>query len=611
MSCSPSLDACPGLDASPSRTTPKRTESDITVAAAKEGHTPLDNESPPRKRQKTEGGGDQAISASSLGAPGSALLDLPLDVLLEILTHVDPLSLRHVSRTSRALRDTLTGPRSNWIWRASYANTDHGLPPAPDDMTVPQFLSLLVDRVCDVCHASPDLKDPLDRIKRIPVHTNPVCDSTQMAREEDMTRFPMVREIQGYFGPQYPLYKIFPASEPHDDRCTYRRYPRVLIQRVANEFLCDTDGKSEEDKKAWIVRREQEYESVIKHAAACHEWEIDEQRKRRAKEEEIRGERLETINQRLNDLNIDIDEPQEFKKQLSTRLTAPPRPSYCFTDKYFPTPVHSTPIEIYDLVREARSLTEEDWTTLQDWLLQAAMAEKRRQLLEGRYAALKQAYYQSMEPKSYREQRLFPSICTLANWDEVIEVIEATPLERHLAANDMRAFVDQLAQARFPQWRAAFEAELVAKLNAVDPECEHPATVADLRLATSVFSPRNSEPGLGEPLRYPELLAWSPRGTSLMHHPAGSYHAVRKCPPWSAHEVQVDVWRSRLAARLVAMAGLDSAKATCADMSRQRVWFARAHDVDMVHRGQRLYLNDFVATVRLSRVLWPTSFRAN
>ena len=97
-----------------------------------------------------------------------------------------------------------------------------------------------------------------------------------------MTRFPMVREIQGYFGPQYPLYKIFPASERQyqipscaslpltDDiiayyaRYTYRQYPRVLVQRVASDFLCDTEGKSEEDKKAWIVRRAEIYESVIK-----------------------------------------------------------------------------------------------------------------------------------------------------------------------------------------------------------------------------------------------------------------------------------------------------------------------------------------------------------
>ncbi|KAL1685557.1 hypothetical protein GGG16DRAFT_118754 [Schizophyllum commune] len=328
MSRTPSLDACHSLDASPARMT-RRTDSDIMVAAVEEGHTPLDHELPPRKRQKTEDEGDQATSASSLGAPGSALLDLPLDVLLE-LSH-DPAS--HLELTI-----LLLDPHPHWIWRASYANTDHGLPPAPDDMTVPQFLSLLIDQFCDVCHASPDPKDPLDRIKRIPVHTNPVCDSTQMAREEDMTRFPMVREIQGYFGPQYPLYKIFPASEPY--------YAR--------------------------------------------------------------------INQRLKDLNIDVDEPQEFKKQLSTRLKTPPIPPYYNDkrDKYFPTPVYSTPIEVYDLVREAQPLQEEDWSTIREWLLDAAKAEKKRQVREGRYSAFKEAYSQFMDRKSHRRKCLLPSLCT-------------------------------------------------------------------------------------------------------------------------------------------------------------------------------------------------------
>lgn len=169
----------PRPDTPPTGTTSSRSES---VTYTDKDNMPLDNElpaiqPPPRKRHKTEDGGGKVSSAANINTPVSALLQLPLDVLLEvrrvaashhiaqsdfatrahffpqILTHVDPMSLRHVSRTSQALRDTLTGPRSNWIWRASYANTDHGLPPAPSDLTVPQFLSLLVDQFCDVCRS--------------------------------------------------------------------------------------------------------------------------------------------------------------------------------------------------------------------------------------------------------------------------------------------------------------------------------------------------------------------------------------------------------------------------------------------------------------------------
>ncbi|KAL1727693.1 hypothetical protein EV714DRAFT_216743 [Schizophyllum commune] len=588
----------PRPDAPPTGTTSSRPKS---VTCTDKNSMPLDDElpaiqPPPQKRQKTEDGGGKVSSAANLHATVSALLELPLDVLLEILTHVDPMSLRHVSRTSQALRDTLTGPRSNWIWRASYANTDHGLPPAPEDITVPQFLGLLVDQFCDVCHASPDPKDPFDGIRRIWAARIKYCKHCSYFRgqtvyDEDMTRFPMVRDIKGFFGPQYPLYKIFPASEPYNDRCTYRQYPRVLVQRLVNEFLCDTDGKSEGDKRAWIIRRAEKYESVIKHAELCHKWEMQERQKRHEREGELRKERLAVIKQRLQDLDIDVDEPEAFKKEFKRLLVTPPRPSYYKIDKYSPRPVLSTPIEIYNLVREGRPLTEEDWSTIRDWLLQAAKAEKRRQILEGRYSAFKKAYYQFLDLKSRREQCMLPSICTLANWEEVVDLIEGTSLEQDLSAIDMRAFVDGLAQTRFSEWRATFEAELVAKLNATDPEREHPATTADLHLATSVFSLRDSV--LGWPVWYPELLSRSPFAWG-MGCPKSSYHAVRKCPPWSAREVQADGWRRRLAARLVIMAGLDPATATDDDMGARHVWFARADDVAMLHHGKRAYLMKLV-----------------
>ncbi|KAI5900851.1 uncharacterized protein SCHCODRAFT_02662305 [Schizophyllum commune H4-8] len=596
----PAMRQFPRPDASPTGTTSSLPESVESVTYTDKDNVPHDNELtaiqlPSQKRQKTKDGGGKVSSVSNLHAPVSALLDLPLDVLLEILTHVDPMSLRHVSRTSHALRDTLTGPQSNWIWRASYANTDHGLPPAPDDVSVPQFLSLLVDEVCDVCHASPDPKDPFDRIERIWAARTKYCRncwyySDELVREENMTCFPMVREMQGYVGPQYPLYKIFPASEPYCDRCTYRRYPRVLAQRVANEFSYDTEGKSKEDKKAWIVRQAEKYENVIKHAELCHKWEKQEMRNRQERKEEVRKGRLEAIKQRLWDLEIDVDDAQVFKEEFKGLLTTAPLTQYDEerTPKYFPRPVHSTPIAIYNLVGEARSLTEEDWSTIQDWLLQAAKAEKRRQILEGRYSAFKRAYRQFLDLKSYRKKCLYPSICTLANWDDVVDLIEGTPLEQDLSSEDMRAFINKLAEGRFSRWRAAFEAELVAKLNAADTEREHPATRADLKLATSVFSHKSGSESYGL-LWYPDLLGWYPRPWGLPH-PVDSYYAVRKCPPWSAHEVQVEGWRRSLAARMVSMARLDPATATFTKMNYQLVWFARTDEVAMLHHGKRAFL---------------------
>ena len=70
---------------------------------------------------------------------------------------------------------------------------------------------------------------------------------------------------------------------------------------------------------------------------------------------------LSRIRQRLQDLDIDVDDPEAFKKEYNALLVTAPLTQYDEerTPKYFPWPVHSTPIEIYYLVRKAQPLTEE------------------------------------------------------------------------------------------------------------------------------------------------------------------------------------------------------------------------------------------------------------
>ena len=39
---------------------------------------------------------------------------------------------------------------SLWLWKNSYTDTEHGLPPIPDDLTIPKFVGFVIDEVCDV-----------------------------------------------------------------------------------------------------------------------------------------------------------------------------------------------------------------------------------------------------------------------------------------------------------------------------------------------------------------------------------------------------------------------------------------------------------------------------
>lgn len=235
-----------------------------------------------------------------------------------------------------------------------------------------------------------------------------------------------------------------------------------------------------------------------------------------------------------------------------------------------------------------------DWSKMRDWLFEAAKAESKFTIFERRFCALRQSYAQLLEHQSEAETRTLPSVICLTNWEEVVSLIEGTPIEQQLTVEDMRAFIDSLAETRFSEWRAAFEDELVQKLNAADPVRERPATTANLALATSVFCPFKENV-----LWYDKILRWEPipwgSGTQQ-----SSYHDVRQQVPWSAREICVEGWRLRVAAQLVSLAGLDPATATYSDMDARLLWFALADDVPLIHEGKKVYLLRWRNAVRLS-----------
>ncbi|KAL1677708.1 hypothetical protein EV122DRAFT_213473 [Schizophyllum commune] len=556
------MSSSPTPDASPTRATSTCSES---VTSTDNNGPPLHRkattiEPPPRKRLRTEDDGGKVSSASNLHAPASALLNLPLDVLLEILSHVDPMSLRHVSRTSQALRDTLTGPRSDWIWRASYANTDHGLPSVPNDMAVPQFLSFLVDRVCDFCQECPS---PGNYIKRIWAARIKCCNrrswrSENMVHEIDMDIFPIVREIKTILGPEYPLHKVFPSSEYHCQPC-YREYPRALVECLAAEF------SQVADKKAWLIKREKEHENVLEHAGTCSRWDLKQLWKRQAMTKEVREERVREITKRMRRLEMGCEESAAIKDEQAWQLRHGSATRY-FCVREGDHGHYSIPDGIYDLIHKCEPLADDDWLSIQAWLLHAAKQLQRRMTLQARYRALREAYAKSSCHSECDECCMHPSMGDLVTFKEVTDLIEGTSVDQHLTADDMHALIDKLSPARFDAWLASCQSALVDMLNAADSHRARPATTADLHLATSVIN-------MGCTVYwYPHVLRkrtgfsyWSDAATD----PDDPQWIVRE-RAWSAKAVSIEPDRIRLATRLVTLAGLDPMAATIEDVRYAR-----------------------------------------
>ncbi|GAA6040099.1 hypothetical protein JCM8097_002028 [Rhodosporidiobolus ruineniae] len=113
-----------------------------------------DNAQPGKKKwrkstTRTKSKGKSKVSKKAEGKLAK-LLELPVDILTEVASHLDPLSLLYLSRTSKSFHRLLASRASTSIWQSSRDKV--GLPDLEaDDLTKMQYASLLYEKICHVC----------------------------------------------------------------------------------------------------------------------------------------------------------------------------------------------------------------------------------------------------------------------------------------------------------------------------------------------------------------------------------------------------------------------------------------------------------------------------
>ncbi|KAH8814732.1 hypothetical protein DL96DRAFT_1624761 [Flagelloscypha sp. PMI_526] len=86
------------------------------------------------------------------GLLGNMFNLFPLDIVLEVFSHVDLEDLMSLSRVSRQLKSTLFAPSARRVWKIVRENTDGPAEyPKPDSMPEPVYASLLYDTYCTEC----------------------------------------------------------------------------------------------------------------------------------------------------------------------------------------------------------------------------------------------------------------------------------------------------------------------------------------------------------------------------------------------------------------------------------------------------------------------------
>ncbi|KAL1661167.1 hypothetical protein GGF50DRAFT_118261 [Schizophyllum commune] len=378
--------------------------------------------SQPRKRQKTlprdfEEGDDLDTQPLEQAFP---LSELPLDVLFENVA---------------SLVSTLMNRSSSWLWKNSYTTTDHELPPAPDDLTIPKFLGFIVDDICDCCHklVPKDTYDGRSLVKRIwTAHLRCCRDfslptSEHVVHEREMRSIKIVRDVHRYFGRDYSLAALFPGFYADWDFPRVHLYPHAAINELVAQLEHDNQRKLMEDKKKWLANRASEHLKVREHARSCEVWKDAALRKRLGEIAKIKKERLKAIIARLNQ-----DGWQEEVNRVS--------PSLEFCE--------------HALVDKAQPLTCEEWAQIRTPLRQFVKRLNHRfyeedclRVFAERYDLLRYVYHQFLKGKPQRI--LLPGVGDLVTFEEVTDLIEGAPIERKLLSTEIDTRIEEIAPTRF------------------------------------------------------------------------------------------------------------------------------------------------------------------
>lgn len=86
------------------------------------------------------------------GKPGSlqGILQLPVELLFDILELMHPMDLLHLSRTSKDLRKIVLNKRYKPVWEAAYENYQELYAP-PESVPHPKWTAMMYDDArCDV-----------------------------------------------------------------------------------------------------------------------------------------------------------------------------------------------------------------------------------------------------------------------------------------------------------------------------------------------------------------------------------------------------------------------------------------------------------------------------
>ncbi|KAF8958278.1 hypothetical protein BDZ97DRAFT_1762293 [Flammula alnicola] len=376
-----------------------------------------------------EEGSSSSLRRTNSRAKLGLLPSLPLDVLFEIFSHLMPVDILYLSRTTKELRRLLLHRSATFVWKAALENVPE-LPACPEDLSLPFWTNLVFDSHCQNCLTN-NVKS-INFLLRVRYCNK--CIKIKLTSESTYERENKLHDI---------ILKAVPFSHWNDRR------DRYCTIDDKDAFIIALDAV-EGDRSAFVEKRREEIKARRLHAKECKKWLKNVTLVREAELEEIRAGREFDIRQKLSVMGY--DEELAFLDKMNRGVCAiQPWPGIVM--------LHSHPD-----IKQPKPLTERMWSNIEKDMVR--YMRRARKLLEQdkhllvlrkRRIMVHNAYisWRTRGPNllKYPPDTLMPGPADILEF-AVIERLLNTPDETDLKLqSDIVPFLEHHIQPAIETWR--------------------------------------------------------------------------------------------------------------------------------------------------------------
>ncbi|KAF7347546.1 hypothetical protein MVEN_01511000 [Mycena venus] len=404
------------------------------------------------------------------------VLQMPLDVLFEILGFLDPQDILVLARLTRSIRRLLMHRSAICVWKAARGNVP-GFPDPPSDMSEPAYANLAFSRHCHYC-----LTKGVKQIhwrQRLRLCT--LCTNSHLVKNkyEDLGHeldLAVPRDVHRLILNMIPTRRVGPdlhflAKDYEDAKTTLQGFRDPLALAA---FISESTGRVQE---------------IDQHAGLCETWVKERSDVWAEHLKKLEATRVQDVKDKLKALGYDID-AEEFSE-------------------YFNVPP----------IKQPQPLTPRVWNRFKHVLLVCLEDEKLRKKAEERKAAfLSSKSFALSVLRRFHKSRV-QTLCTddlaaakLRESSTLIHNMIQSPLTSAIKADDpsFAEMAEDLVHGLFDEWRNTVQDHLLTRLgdttrgsqfSSGDDPCSwtfsEPTSKEGLRrlsLATTVFTCECSKP---------------------------------------------------------------------------------------------------------------------